>query len=36
MRTINDSGADVVWVGLGAVKQEYWMAEHVDALQAQP
>jgi N-acetylglucosaminyldiphosphoundecaprenol N-acetyl-beta-D-mannosaminyltransferase len=34
VRMINDSNADVVWVGLGAVKQEYWMAEHVDALQA--
>ena len=32
MRQINDSGADVVWVGLGAVKQEYWMAEHIDVL----
>ena len=26
VRMINNSGADVVWVGLGAVKQEYWMA----------
>lgn len=24
---INDSGADVVWVGLGSPKQDYWMAE---------
>lgn len=34
VRVINDSGADVVWVGLGAVKQEYWMAEHIDRLHA--
>lgn len=34
VRLINDSGADVVWVGLGAVKQEYWMARHTDVLQA--
>jgi N-acetylglucosaminyldiphosphoundecaprenol N-acetyl-beta-D-mannosaminyltransferase len=34
VRMINDSGADVVWVGLGAVKQEYWMAEHIDVLHA--
>ena len=25
---INESHADFVWVGLGAPKQEYWMAEH--------
>ena len=34
VRLINDSAADVVWVGLGAVKQEYWMATHREALQA--
>jgi N-acetylglucosaminyldiphosphoundecaprenol N-acetyl-beta-D-mannosaminyltransferase len=34
VRMINDSNADVVWVGLGAVKQEYWMAQHVDVLDA--
>ena len=34
VRRINNSGADVVWVGLGAVKQEYWMAEHRESLQA--
>jgi N-acetylglucosaminyldiphosphoundecaprenol N-acetyl-beta-D-mannosaminyltransferase len=33
-RQINESGADVVWVGLGAVKQERWMAEHADLLHA--
>ena len=26
---IESSGADVVWVGLGAPKQEKWMAEHL-------
>lgn len=25
---INDTNPDIVWVGLGAPKQEYWMAEH--------
>mgnify|MGYP001724506257 CR=1 FL=1 len=25
---INASGADFVWVGLGAPKQENWMADH--------
>lgn len=28
VRTINSSGADIVWVGLGCPKQERWMAEH--------
>lgn len=28
IRTINESGADIVWVGLGAPKQEKWMAAH--------
>lgn len=31
---INTSGAQVVWVGLGAPKQERWMAEHMDRLTA--
>jgi N-acetylglucosaminyldiphosphoundecaprenol N-acetyl-beta-D-mannosaminyltransferase len=31
---INDAGADIVWVGLGTPKQEYWMAEHVGRLEA--
>jgi len=26
---IEDSGAEVLWVGLGAPKQEHWMADHV-------
>ena len=28
IKMINESHADFVWVGLGAPKQEYWMAEH--------
>jgi N-acetylglucosaminyldiphosphoundecaprenol N-acetyl-beta-D-mannosaminyltransferase len=32
VQAIRDSGADVVWVGLGAVKQEKWMAAHLEAL----
>lgn len=31
---INESQADFVWVGLGATKQEYWMADHVGKLTA--
>jgi N-acetylglucosaminyldiphosphoundecaprenol N-acetyl-beta-D-mannosaminyltransferase len=31
---INASGAQIVWVGLGAPKQERWMAEHMDRLTA--
>jgi N-acetylglucosaminyldiphosphoundecaprenol N-acetyl-beta-D-mannosaminyltransferase len=31
---INDSGAQLVWVGLSTPKQERWMAEHVGRLQA--
>ncbi len=31
---INSSGADILWVGLGAPKQEYWMAEHKDKINA--
>jgi N-acetylglucosaminyldiphosphoundecaprenol N-acetyl-beta-D-mannosaminyltransferase len=27
---INDSGADIVWVGLSTPKQEVWMARHRD------
>lgn len=29
---INESGADVIWVGLGLPKQERWMFEHKDRL----
>lgn len=32
LRTINSSGADVLWVGLGGIKQERWMYEHKDKL----
>ena len=31
---INDAAADIVWVGLGHPKQERWMAEHLDRIQA--
>ena len=31
---INASGADVVWVGVGSPKQEYWMARMRPLLQA--
>ncbi len=29
---INESGADVLWVGLTAPKQDFWIAEHFDRL----
>ncbi len=29
VKAINASGADILWVGLGAPKQEYWMAGHL-------
>lgn len=25
---MNQSGADILWVGLGSPKQDYWMAQH--------
>lgn len=34
IKLINDSGADIVWVGLGLPKQERWMFEHRDKLDA--
>ena len=34
VRMINDANPDVVWVGLGAPKQELWMAEHRELLRA--
>ena len=34
IQMINDSGADVVWIGLGLPKQERWMFEHKDRLNA--
>lgn len=33
-QVINESGAKIVWVGLSAPKQEYWMAEQRPALTA--
>lgn len=29
---INGSGASILWVGLGAPKQEYWMGKHFSAI----
>ncbi len=34
VRIINAAEPDVIWVGLGAPKQERWMAEHRDRLDA--
>jgi len=34
VRAINETRADIVWVGLGAPKQERWMAEHRARLDA--
>lgn len=34
IRRINDSGADIVWVGLGAPKQEQWMFHHQGKIKA--
>ena len=31
-RTIMESGANVVWVGLGSPKQDAWIADHLDKL----
>jgi N-acetylglucosaminyldiphosphoundecaprenol N-acetyl-beta-D-mannosaminyltransferase len=31
-RTILESGANIVWVGLGSPKQDVWIAEHCDKL----
>lgn len=32
VRRINESGADILWVGLGAPKQEQWMYDHRDRI----
>ncbi len=32
VQRIEASGADIVWVGLGAPKQEFWMSEHAELL----
>lgn len=34
VRRINESGASIVWIGLGAPKQERWMYEHRDRVNA--
>jgi N-acetylglucosaminyldiphosphoundecaprenol N-acetyl-beta-D-mannosaminyltransferase len=34
VKTINAAKPDIVWVGIGAPKQERWMANHVDRLEA--
>jgi N-acetylglucosaminyldiphosphoundecaprenol N-acetyl-beta-D-mannosaminyltransferase len=34
LRRINDAKPDIVWIGLGTPKQEYWMADHVNRLTA--
>jgi N-acetylglucosaminyldiphosphoundecaprenol N-acetyl-beta-D-mannosaminyltransferase len=34
IRKINDSGADIVWVGLGTPKQDWWVANHRPLLTA--
>lgn len=34
VRRINDTSPDIVWVGLGAPKQEKWMASHVGRIHA--
>lgn len=34
VQAINDSGAQLVWVGLSTPKQERWMAEHAGKLRA--
>ena len=32
VQMINESNADFVWIGLGAPKQEHWMAEHQNVI----
>jgi N-acetylglucosaminyldiphosphoundecaprenol N-acetyl-beta-D-mannosaminyltransferase len=34
IRSINESGAHYVWVGIGTPKQEFWMRDHVGKLGA--
>jgi N-acetylglucosaminyldiphosphoundecaprenol N-acetyl-beta-D-mannosaminyltransferase len=34
MRMIDESGADIVWVGLSTPKQERWMDAHLGKIQA--
>ncbi|NOG44423.1 MAG: WecB/TagA/CpsF family glycosyltransferase [Calditrichaeota bacterium] len=33
LEKMNTSGADIVWIGLGAPKQELWMSEHFKKLE---
>ena len=35
LRAVNESGADVLWVGMTAPKQEKWIFENIDRLQVQ-
>jgi N-acetylglucosaminyldiphosphoundecaprenol N-acetyl-beta-D-mannosaminyltransferase len=32
VQKINDSGADIVWVGLSTPKQEHWMSRHLNRI----
>ena len=34
VKMINDSGCDIVWVGLGLLKQERWIASHLGRIRA--
>lgn len=34
VKMINDANPDVIWVGLGSPKQDHWMAQHRDRLNA--
>jgi N-acetylglucosaminyldiphosphoundecaprenol N-acetyl-beta-D-mannosaminyltransferase len=34
VRMINAARPDIVWVGLSTPKQEYWMAAHLDRIEA--
>jgi N-acetylglucosaminyldiphosphoundecaprenol N-acetyl-beta-D-mannosaminyltransferase len=34
VKRINDSRPDIVWVGLGLLKQERWIATHLDRIEA--
>jgi N-acetylglucosaminyldiphosphoundecaprenol N-acetyl-beta-D-mannosaminyltransferase len=34
VRLIDDSKPDIIWVGLGLLKQERWVADHLDKIQA--
>jgi len=34
IRTMNESGADIIWIGLGTPKQDWWAANHRPFLDA--